>query len=101
MLAWQLTMSLERTADLLPLARRPQLRLLVRLGAFTPSIVWLSQRFRFERQGLMRALAVHLPAVVLFSLAAHRRDAGGAVVAGHLGRRRLLVVAGGPARGPA
>jgi two-component system, LytTR family, sensor kinase len=36
---------------------------------FTPPIVWLSQRFRFERQGLLRAVAVHLPAVVLFSLA--------------------------------
>ncbi len=31
--------------------------------------MWLSQRFRFERQGLLRAVAVHLPAVVLFSLA--------------------------------
>jgi len=36
---------------------------------FTPTIVWLSQRFRFERQGLLRALAVHLPAVLVFSLA--------------------------------
>ena len=36
---------------------------------FTPAIVWLSQRFRFERQGLMRAIAVHLPAVALFSFA--------------------------------
>ena len=36
---------------------------------FTPPIVWLSQRFRFERQGLFRAIAVHLPAVLLFSLA--------------------------------
>jgi len=37
-------------------------------AAFTPLIVRLSQRFRFEWQGLMRALAVHLPAVVVFSL---------------------------------
>jgi signal transduction histidine kinase len=36
---------------------------------FTPPIVWLSQRFRFERQGLVRAIAVHLPSVLLFSLA--------------------------------
>ena len=36
---------------------------------FTPSIVWLSQRFRLERQGLGRAILVHLPAVALFSLA--------------------------------
>jgi two-component system LytT family sensor kinase len=68
-LAWQLTMSLERTAT--------YFRWLVVLNcaywytwaAFTPSIVWLSQRFRFERQGLIRALAIHLPAVLLFSLA--------------------------------
>jgi two-component system, LytTR family, sensor kinase len=37
-------------------------------AAFTPMIVRLSQRFRFEWQGLTRALAVHLPAVVVFSL---------------------------------
>jgi two-component system LytT family sensor kinase len=36
---------------------------------FTPAIVWLSQHFRFERNGLVRAVAVHLPSVVLFSLA--------------------------------
>jgi two-component system, LytTR family, sensor kinase len=35
---------------------------------FTPSIIWLSQHFRFERQGLWRAFVVHLPSVVLFSL---------------------------------
>jgi signal transduction histidine kinase len=35
---------------------------------FTPAIVWLSQHFRFERQGLVRAVAVHLPSVVIFSL---------------------------------
>ncbi len=69
MLAWQLTVALDRTAT--------YLRWLVVLNyaywytwaAFTPSIVWLSQRFRFERQGLRRALAVHLPAVLIFSLA--------------------------------
>jgi len=36
---------------------------------FTPSIVWLSQHFRFERQGLVRAILVHLPSVALFSFA--------------------------------
>jgi two-component system, LytTR family, sensor kinase len=36
---------------------------------FTPAIVWLSQRYRFERQGLVRAILVHLPAVAVFSLA--------------------------------
>jgi two-component system, LytTR family, sensor kinase len=35
---------------------------------FTPAIIWLSQHFRFERQGLWRALVVHLPSVVVFSL---------------------------------
>jgi two-component system, LytTR family, sensor kinase len=34
---------------------------------FTPAIVWLSQHYRFERQGLIRALLVHLPSVMLFS----------------------------------
>ena len=69
MLAWQLTLSLERTAT--------YFRWLVVLNCaywyswalFTPPIVWLSQRFRFERQGLLRAVAVHVPAVVFFSLA--------------------------------
>jgi two-component system, LytTR family, sensor kinase len=68
-LAWQLTMSLERTAT--------YFRWLVVLNcaywytwaALTPMIVWLSQRFRFERQGLVRAIAVHLPAVLILSLA--------------------------------
>ncbi len=35
---------------------------------FSPAIIWLSQHYRFERQGLWRALLVHLPSVVLFSL---------------------------------
>ncbi len=69
MLAWQLTATLDRPGT--------YFRWLVVLNCaywyswapFTPPIVWLSQRFRFERQGLLRALAVHLPAVVFFSLA--------------------------------
>jgi two-component system, LytTR family, sensor kinase len=36
---------------------------------FAPAVIWLAQHVRFERQGLLRALAVHLPSVVLFSLA--------------------------------
>ena len=36
---------------------------------FTPSIVWISQHFRFERQGLVRALLVHVPSVAVFSFA--------------------------------
>jgi signal transduction histidine kinase len=34
----------------------------------TPAIVWLSQHFRFERGGLTRAFAVHVPAVILAAL---------------------------------
>jgi two-component system LytT family sensor kinase len=33
----------------------------------TPAIVFLSQHFRFERGGLLRAMAVHLPSVAVFS----------------------------------
>jgi signal transduction histidine kinase len=36
---------------------------------FTPAVVWLSQHFRLERQGLLRAAVIHLPSVALFSLA--------------------------------
>src|ERR1044072_7130386 len=36
---------------------------------FTPSIVWVSQHFRFARQRLGRAFLVHLPSVALFSFA--------------------------------
>jgi two-component system LytT family sensor kinase len=36
---------------------------------FTPTIVWLSQHFRFERQGLVRAILIHVPSVALFSFA--------------------------------
>ena len=36
---------------------------------FTPSIVWLSQHFRLERQGLLRAILVHVPSVAFFSFA--------------------------------
>ena len=35
---------------------------------FTPAIIWLSQHFRFERQGLWRAFVIHVPSVVVFSL---------------------------------
>jgi len=36
---------------------------------FTPSIVWLSQHFRFERQALLRAFLIHVPSVAVFSFA--------------------------------
>jgi signal transduction histidine kinase len=35
----------------------------------TPTVVWLAQHFQFERGGLLRAAAVHVPAVVSASLA--------------------------------
>jgi signal transduction histidine kinase len=38
-------------------------------AVFTPSIVWLSQHFRLERQGLVLAILVHIPAVAFFSFA--------------------------------
>ena len=68
-LAWQVTLELGQPAS--------YWRSLVILhcsywyvwAIFTPAIVWLSQHVRFERQGLWRALAVHLPSVALFSLA--------------------------------
>ena len=69
MLAWQLTVSLDRTGTYFRSLVVLNVAYWYAWAAFTPSIVWLSQRFRFERQGLLRALAVHLPAVLLYSLA--------------------------------
>ncbi|HET7220986.1 MAG TPA: histidine kinase [Vicinamibacterales bacterium] len=68
LLAWQFTVSLGRTTT--------HWRTLVILNTtywylwalFTPAIIWLSQHYRFERQGLWRAILVHLPSVVVFSL---------------------------------
>ena len=67
-LAWQFTVSLGKPTT--------YWRSLVILNCsywyawavFTPAIIWLSQHFRFERQGLFRALLVHLPSVAIFSL---------------------------------
>ncbi|HXW08338.1 MAG TPA: histidine kinase [Vicinamibacterales bacterium] len=67
-LAWQLSASLGKDAA-------PWGTIVALNGAywfawalFTPLIVWLSQHFRFERQGIVRAVAVHLPSVAVFSL---------------------------------
>ena len=67
-LAWQFTRSLGR-----PDISWQQLAILnyaywYLWALMTPAIVWLSQRFRFERGGLWRACAVHLPAVVTAAL---------------------------------
>jgi two-component system, LytTR family, sensor kinase len=67
-LAWQFTVSLGKPTT--------YWRSLVILNCsywylwalFTPAIIWLSQHFRFERQGLVRAVLVHLPSVAIFSL---------------------------------
>ena len=68
LLAWQFTVSLGRGVR--------YWRTLIILNTtywylwalFTPAIIWLSQHFRFERKGLWRAVVVHVPSVVLFSL---------------------------------
>ncbi len=38
-------------------------------ATFTPAIVWVSQHFRFERQGLIRSILVHVPSVAFFCFA--------------------------------
>jgi two-component system, LytTR family, sensor kinase len=68
MLAWQLTVSLERTGTYFRHLAVLNFAYWYAWALFTPSIVWLSQRFRFERQALLRALAVHVPAVIVYSL---------------------------------
>jgi signal transduction histidine kinase len=68
LLAWRFTIAMGRTPS--------YWRTLVILNGaywylwalFTPAIIWLSQHCRFERQGLWRAIVVHLPSVVVFSL---------------------------------
>ena len=38
-----------------------------------PAVVWLAQHVQFARGSLARAVAVHVPAVIVFSFTAHRR----------------------------
>ena len=68
MLAWQFTLRLGRTDAEVRTLLFLNLSYWYLWAAFTPVIVWLSQRFRFEWQGLTRALLVHVPSVVVFSL---------------------------------
>jgi len=68
MLAWQFTVALGKPADWKSLVILNGTYWYV-WAIFTPSIVWLSQHFRFERQGLVRAILIHLPSAALFSLA--------------------------------
>jgi two-component system LytT family sensor kinase len=67
-LAWQFTLALGRTDAELRTLLFLNLSYWYLWAAFTPAIVWLAQSFRFEWQGLTRALLVHLPAVIVFSL---------------------------------
>ena len=66
-LAWQFTLSLGRSDVELRMLLLLNLSYWYLWAAFTPAIVYLSQRYRFEWQGLTRALGVHLPAVIAFS----------------------------------
>ncbi len=68
LLAWRLATSLGRPATYFRSLVFLNLSYWYLWALFTPAIVWLSQHFRFERQGLWRAFAVHVPAVLLFSL---------------------------------
>ena len=68
LLAWQFTVTVGRTEAEVRLLLFLNLSYWYLWALFTPAIVGLSQRFRFEWQGLTRALLVHIPAVVAFSL---------------------------------
>jgi two-component system LytT family sensor kinase len=68
-LAWQLTLAVGTSAPYSPSLVVINFTYWYVWAAFTPAIVWLSQHFRLERRGLLRAALVHVPSVVLFSLA--------------------------------
>jgi two-component system, LytTR family, sensor kinase len=63
-LAWQFTRWLGRTEILWQSIAILNYAYWYLWALMTPAIVWLSQRFRFERGRLWRAFAVHIPAVV-------------------------------------
>jgi two-component system LytT family sensor kinase len=69
MLAWNVSVTLEHTGTYFRWLAVLNFVYWYSWALFTPAIVWLSQRFRFERQGLLRAVAVHLPAVLCCSFA--------------------------------
>ena len=66
---------------------------------FTPAIVWLSQHFRFEWRGLWRAVLVHVPAVVVFSVGHIAAMSGVQLWLATPGRQAVRVVGGRPALG--
>ena len=67
-LAWQFTRSLGRPEIAWQSIAILNFAYWYLWALMTPSIVWLSQRFRFEFGGLTRAFAVHVPAVVAAAL---------------------------------
>jgi two-component system LytT family sensor kinase len=66
-LAWQFTLALGRPPGTWRTLLILNCAYWYLWASFTPMIVWLSQHFRFERGGLVRALMVHLPSVGLFA----------------------------------
>ena len=67
-LAWEFTRSLGRPVTYWGTLVVLNLTYWYLWALFTPAIIWLSQHFRLERQGLWRALLVHVPSVLIFSL---------------------------------
>jgi two-component system LytT family sensor kinase len=68
LLAWQFTVSMGRKPTHLSTLVILNTTYWYLWALFTPAVIWLSQHFRFERQGIWRALLVHVPSVVVFSL---------------------------------
>jgi two-component system, LytTR family, sensor kinase len=68
LLAWRLTVSLGQPPAYWRVLVIVNCAYWYILAAMAPAIVWLSQHFRFERQGLVRAISVHVPAMIVFSL---------------------------------
>jgi signal transduction histidine kinase len=66
-LAWQFSIAMGRVDTHWPTLLILNCTYWYLWAAFTPAIVWLSQHYRFEMQGLSRAVLVHIPSVVLFS----------------------------------
>lgn len=69
LLAWQFTRSVGKSDT--PLGRLVVLNFTwwYLWALMAPAVVWLSQHFKVERGGLLRAASVHVPAVVAFSVA--------------------------------
>jgi signal transduction histidine kinase len=68
-LAWQFTRMFGKTATPLTTLIVLNFTWWYVWAVMAPAVIWLSQHFRIERGTLLRAAAVHLPGVVIFSLA--------------------------------